>query len=214
VRQQLELARENLQHCLDPWVQGYIADREGLLLAASKDYKAALEEFCRSLAARLLVGDYDAIKSSCFNIGNVLKQRGTGFYEQAKLRLLLSDDICQWIQLGADNAVQQIVLIEIAIEEGNFEAADSWLKRAKNIIEISKNRLNLADWCYLRACYFKKRYGNPKFREIIVNLLAKARNIYAEVSPSDLPRRAAIIRKNFPEEWITVGSECRQGPGS
>ena len=147
---ELRQARVAVADTVDQGLAGAVADREGRLLLKRGDANEALVKSQEGLWSRLLVGNFERVHVSCFNIGDALYHLGQDGRHEAARWFRLCVDICHWFHLGRDRSLAQTKLAEIAFEEGNVRAGYRWLEKAEEICARSEERANLAEYNEVR----------------------------------------------------------------
>ena len=176
------------------------AEREGLRLSQQGEFPKALIFLLQALDARLLIDNFDAVQSSCFNIGNALQQIGEKYYEEAAAWLRLCVNVCKWLHLGRYEALSEIILAKISLESGKTRSYMKWMREAEKLVAQSRNALDLV-WCHvIRAFYFQRQKQDEKVKEE----LAQARQIYLGKQDFDQTRLEKFLARKFPDVWDEV----------
>jgi tetratricopeptide (TPR) repeat protein len=182
------------------------AEREGLRLSQQREYQKALAFLLQGLNARLLIDNFDAVQSSCFNIGNALQQMSEKHYEEAGQWLKLCVNICKWLHLGRYEALSEIILAKISLESGKTRSYVKWMREAEKLTALSRNALDLF-WCHvIRAFYYQRHKKSEEVREELV----KARHIYLSKRDFDQTGLEKYLARKFPDVWDEVVEEGRQ----
>lgn len=97
------------------------------------------------IEAYLITGNYEAVHSTCGNIGSIIHRLGRPYYAEARRWLLLSVAVGRWMRVGRDDAHVEMILGKIYVEFNNRYRPQWLLKRAERIAERAGNLVSLAD---------------------------------------------------------------------
>lgn len=224
--QTLARAKGSIAKTADCALSGVLAAREGLVLAnmvgsakphppsSIEKFSQALDYMAQGLYSSLLADHHDAVQSICFDIGNILQRMGEAHYMEASQWLRLSVTICSEMHLGRYDALAEILLAKIAVEQGRRRSFQKWILQAEKTTHKTRNRIDDA-WCHTIRALYQQRYGRPND---IVEELVLARRVCMALPEYNRPLRDDYHNRKFPEVWSQVLARFSAGsaapPGS
>lgn len=200
VKRELGRAGSYAERSGDRAALGLLADRTGLFLAKKGRHVEAVNQLCLALEAYLITGNYDAIQSSCANIGSIVHRLGPPHYAEARRWLLLSIAVARWMGIGRDDAHAEMILGKIYTELNNRQKACWYLKRAERVAEHAGNRINLADIQMVWGLWYQ-RFGT---KQQLVRALTKAIRTFRSMNEFDVEQKEKYMERRFPAVWESV----------
>lgn len=167
------------------------------------DHAEAIGQLLVALEASLIIGNYEAVHTTCGQIGSIMHRLGEPRYPEARRWLLLAIAVGRWMRVGRDDAHVEMILGKIHTELGHANQSRWLLQRAERIAEQAGNLINLADVRMVKGFWYQ-RFGAKRQ---LIKTLANALRIFRQMKEFDVRQKERYMERQFPEAWDFVLAE-------
>ncbi len=188
---------------------GLLAYRTALYRTKKKDHLEAIDQLLVALEAYLITSDYEAVHTTCGQIGSMLHRLEQPYYAEARRWLLLSIAVGRWMRVGRDDAHVEMILGKIHVELNHPDRSHWLLGRAERIAERAGNLMNLADVRMVWGFWYQ-RFGTKKQ---LINALTNALLTFRQMKEFDVRQKERYMERQFPEAWdFVLAKVANDGP--
>jgi hypothetical protein len=143
----------DLEHSGDIGALAVVLNVQGILLTRSGLPERACYYHCRAAALFGIVGDYNSLQGTLFNLANcrvkALAKTGENPDARSFDLLELSKKVCQTFNVGQDSVQTEISGCHWCVDAGDYEGARVFLESGKVVVDALDSEFDQA--CYLLA---------------------------------------------------------------